>query len=118
MSSDFYDANSPLASEKLEDKSSYDPENDITLCDSCENIMLVPYKDNKLLCTKCGHVYDPKYELAQVQDSKTTLDELSSRGESSFKDEFNKTISKTLNHKEAKLENQEYVKREFESIMI
>jgi hypothetical protein len=29
MNSDFYDANSPLVSEKLEDKSTYDPENDI-----------------------------------------------------------------------------------------
>lgn len=114
MSSDFYDANSHIGDMILEDKSPADIDEDIALCDSCSNIILVPYQDNKLICTRCGNIYDPHYELVQIQDKETTLDELSSQGELGYKDESKKPISKTLNHKEARLENIEYVKKEVE----
>lgn len=113
MSSEFYDANSPLANTAKEDKSNIDLENEIALCDYCENIILKPYQDNKLICTKCGQVYDPHYELVKVQTQETTLDEISSQGKLSYKDESKKPISKTHNYKEARLENQEYVAKEF-----
>ena len=51
MSSDFYDANSPIGDTILEDKSPADIDEDIALCDSCSNIILVPYQENKLICT-------------------------------------------------------------------
>lgn len=113
--SEFYDANSPLDNSVLEDKSSIDIEEDIPLCDSCKNVILKPYKDHKLICSVCLRIYDPHYEIIQIQDQETTLDELSSRGEMTFKDEADKPIRKTLNHSSAEIEdNLEYVKREFE----
>ena len=57
--SDFYDANSPLANNTIEDKSSIDLESDITLCDLYENIILRDYKDDKLICPKYSNIYDP-----------------------------------------------------------
>ena len=111
MSSDFYDANSPIANTVKEDKSPADIEDDIALCDSCSNMILVPYQENKLICTRCGQVYDPHCELVKVQIQETTLDELSSQGELSFKDESSKFIRKTFNHSQTKLENIEYVKK-------
>lgn len=112
--SEFYDANSPLANSVLEDKSPADIDSDIILCDICHNIKLEEYQETKLICPKCGNIYDPHYELVKVQETETTLDELSSQGELGYKDDTNKPISKTINHKEARLENQEYVKKEFE----
>lgn len=66
MSSDFYDANSPIGDTILDDKSPADIDEDIASCDSCSNIILVPYQENKLICTRCGNIYDPYYELVQV----------------------------------------------------
>ena len=62
MSSDFYDANSPIGDTILEDKSKIDTDEDIALCNSWSNIILVSTANNKLLCTKCGQIYNPKYE--------------------------------------------------------
>lgn len=112
--SEFYDANSPLANSVIDDKSPADLEEEITLCDICDNIILVPYQDTKLLCPKYGNVDNPHYELVKVQDSETTIDELSSQGELSYKDESRKPIRKTHNYSEANLENIEYVNKEFE----
>ena len=112
--SEFYDANSPLTNEILQDKSRYDPDNDITLCDSCSNILLVRYQEYKLLYPKYGNVYDAHYELVKVQEQETTLDELSSNGELGFKDEGDKIVRKILTHKEAKLENIEHLNKEFQ----
>jgi hypothetical protein len=109
--SEFYDANSPLANNVKEDQSPIDLDSDITLCDSCESIILQDYEDDKLICPKCGNIYNPHYELVKVKDQETILDELSSHGEMGYKDDTKKPISKTLNHKEAWLENIEYVKR-------
>lgn len=115
MPSEFYDINSPLGSTTIEDKSNYDPDSDIPLCDDCGNIILKPYEGKKLICTKCFRIYNPHYELVKVQDSETTIDELSSQGELSFhKDAHNDKVRKTINHAQAKLEDIEYVAREFE----
>lgn len=115
MSTDFYDANSPLDNSVIEDKSSIDPndEDTIALCDLCENIILKPYKDTKLICTKCGQIYNPHSEFIQVQDQETTIDDLSTKGEMTFKDDSIKP-RKTVNRSENNLENLEYVKREFD----
>ena len=113
--SDFYDINSPLGNTTIEDKSNYDPDTDIVLCDDCENIILKPYKDNKLICPKCLEVYNPHYELVKVQDSETTIDELSAQGELTYHEKaHNDKIRKTLNHAKERLEDLEYVAREFE----
>lgn len=111
---EFYDANSPLDSTFLEDKSSIYIDNDIALCDNCENVILESFKDSKLICTRCGQKYHPHCELVQVQDQETAIDELSSQGEITYKNDTQKPISKTLNHIEAKLEDTEYGKKEFE----
>lgn len=118
--SDFYDLTSPLGNTTREDKSEIDLEQDIPLCDICENIILKPYKDknknNKLICPQCGETYNPHYEIIKTQDQETTLDELSTKGRIlSYQDDFkNKKIRKTLNHAQARLEDLEYVAREFE----
>ena len=120
--SDFYDLTSPLNRESIEDKSEIDIEKDIPLCDKCENIILKPLNNlennTKLICPQCGEIYDPHYEIVQVQDSETTIDELSSQGTLTYHKDAEKDIkkiSKTLNHKEAKLEdNLEYVTKEFD----
>jgi hypothetical protein len=31
-------------------------------------MIFVPYKDNKLLCTKCSQVYDPKREFERYHE--------------------------------------------------
>ena len=97
---EFYDANSPQDSTVLEDKSSIDIDNDIALCDNCENVILKPF-ETQLICTRCGQIYDPHYELVPVQDQETTIYELSSQGELTYKDDTQKPISKVLNHREA-----------------
>ena len=68
---------SPLDSTVLEDKSSIDIDNGIFLCDDCENAILEPFRNSKLICTRCGQIYDQPYGLVQVQDQETTIDELS-----------------------------------------
>ncbi|MDN5844749.1 MAG: hypothetical protein L0H53_00570 [Candidatus Nitrosocosmicus sp.] len=112
---EFYDANSPLGDSVLEDKSSVDIENDILLCDSCKNVILKPCKD-QLICPACLRIYDPHHEIIQVQDSETTIDEIGSRGEMTFKDDGkDKPIRKTLNHSSVDIEdNLDYVKKEFD----
>ena len=44
----FYDANSPDSNSGLEDKSSIYVEEQTSLCDFCQNVILVPIKDNRL----------------------------------------------------------------------
>ena len=58
--------------------------------------------------------YNPHYEIVKVHGTERTLDELSSHGEMKFKDDTQKSIKKILHHLGAKLENKEYVKKEFE----
>jgi hypothetical protein len=120
--SDFYDLTSPLNNTIKEDKSDLDLETDIPLCDKCSNIILKPLNNlennSKLICPNCGEIYDPHYEIVQVQDSETTIDELSSQGTLTYHKDAEKEItkqSKTINHKEARLEdNLEYITKEFE----
>lgn len=113
--SDFYDLTSPLNNTIIEDKSDIDLEQDIPLCDICQNVILKPYQNNKLVCPQCGNIEDPHYEIIKTQDQETTLDELSSQGTLTYQDDFkDKKIRKTLNHADAKLEDLEYVAREFE----
>jgi len=119
MTSDFYDLTSPLNRNTKEDKSEIDLETDIPLCDNCENIILKPLNNlennTKLMCPKCGNIYDPHYEIIKTQDQETTIDELSSQGTLTYqKDDTNTKLSKTLNHAQEKLEDLEYVAREFE----
>jgi hypothetical protein len=70
MTSDFYDLTSPLNRETGEDKSDIDLETDIPLCEYCENIILKPLNNlennTKLICPKCGNIYDPYYEIIQT----------------------------------------------------
>ncbi|KAA2282181.1 hypothetical protein [Candidatus Nitrosocosmicus sp. SS] len=113
--SEFYDANSPLGSTTREDKSGYDPETEVAFYDNCENIILQEIKNgNKLQCPKCGNICNPHYELIQVQDRETTIDELSSEAVLSTKSDEVK-IRTTLNREKGnKHENLKYVKKEFE----
>ena len=47
---EFHDANSPLDSIVLEDKSGIGIDNDISLCDNYENVILKLFKNSKLIC--------------------------------------------------------------------
>lgn len=110
---EFYDTNSPIGGSTIEDKSEIDIDNDIPLCDICQTIILKPYQDNtKLICPKCGHIYNPHYEVIQIQNQETTIDELSDRGQLTFK---NDTINakKTVNRSSQNLENTDCVNKEF-----
>ncbi|MDR4490826.1 MAG: hypothetical protein R2685_07980 [Candidatus Nitrosocosmicus sp.] len=114
--SDFYEfSGTSSTNSQVEDKSDIDLEgDDIPLCDICQNIILKPYKNtHKLFCSVCGNIYDPHYELIQVQDRETTIDELSSEGVITTKeDEVKPRI--TLNREKGnKHENLEYVNRTF-----
>jgi DNA-directed RNA polymerase subunit M/transcription elongation factor TFIIS len=115
MSTDFYEfSGTSSTNSQVEDKSDIDLEEDIPLCDICQNIILKPYKNtHKLFCSVCGNIYDPHYELIQVQDRETTIDELSSEGVITTKeDEVKPRI--TLNRdKGNKHENLEYVNKTF-----
>jgi DNA-directed RNA polymerase subunit M/transcription elongation factor TFIIS len=114
---EFYDINSPLGNITIEDKSNCGHETDIVLCDDCLNIILKPYNkgNNKLICPKCLEVYNPHYELVKVQDTETTIDELSAQGEISFHEKVHADkIRKTLNHSTERLEDIECVAMEFE----
>ncbi|VFJ12402.1 hypothetical protein [Candidatus Nitrosocosmicus franklandus] len=64
-SSEFFDIDSPLGGSVIEDKASIYLDEDIPLCDDCKNIVLQPYLDNKLFCTKCKGAYDLIMELSR-----------------------------------------------------
>jgi hypothetical protein len=68
---------SPLDSMVLEGKSSIDIDNGIFHCNDYENVIVEPFRNSKLICTRCGQIYDQLYGLVQVQDQETTIDELS-----------------------------------------
>lgn len=118
----FFDPDSDNST--IDPKSDINIENDynneqeeIPLCDSCQNIILVRYKEhNKLICPSCLTIYDPKWEYIQIQDQETTLDDLSSKGEMTFVNEDEKLKQRTtLNRQNATIEdNLDYVKKEFE----
>lgn len=119
MNSRFYDINSPVRGDIIEDKSEIDLEDDIPLCDNCENIILKPINNldennnTKLICPKCGQRYNPHYEIIQTQDQETTIDEISNKGQLTFKDDTPKP-KKTINRQSHNLENLDYVKKEFD----
>lgn len=111
----FFDLNSE--SSKIQDKTNdINIENDIPLCGICQNAVLKPYKDqvSKLICPQCLEVYNPKYEYIQIQDQETTLDEISSRGELSFKDDTISIRKTVIRAEHNNNENLEYVKQEFD----
>ncbi|WP_161486174.1 hypothetical protein [Candidatus Nitrosocosmicus hydrocola] len=54
--SEFYDGNSPLSNNTIEDKSPIDLESDITLCALGANIILLDHKDNKFICPQYGNI--------------------------------------------------------------
>jgi DNA-directed RNA polymerase subunit M/transcription elongation factor TFIIS len=100
---------------QVEGKSDIDLEQEIPLCNICSYVILKPYKQNhKLFCSSCGKFYDPHYELIQVQDQETTLDELSSQGVITTKQDDIKPRVTLNREKGNKHENLEYVKKEFE----
>jgi len=113
---DFYESSGTSSTNsQVEDKSDIDLDEDIPLCDICQNIILKPYKNtHKLFCTECGNIYDPHYELIQVQDRETTIDELSSEGILTTKEDEVKPRVTLNREKGNKHQNLEYVAREFE----
>lgn len=68
-----------------------------------------------MICPQCGEIYNPHYEIIKNQDQETPLDELSTQGTLIYQKDDTKTkLSKTLNQSQARLEDIEYVAREFE----
>lgn len=111
-SNSFYDISNSF--DTIEYKSEIDIYDDetIPLCDICGNIKLLPYQDTKLICPNCGHVENPQYEHIQTQAMETTIDEISGRGEITFKDD-SIPQKKTLNRLSNNHENLDYVNKEF-----
>jgi hypothetical protein len=63
MTSEFYDVNSPLPSTSIKDRSDFDAETDIDLCNDCEKTILQRYQDSNIICARFGLIYNPNLEL-------------------------------------------------------
>lgn len=116
--SEFFDF-SPDFSLDINDKSDIDVTDDedtVILCPLCINgIKMIPKPKEpyKIICIECGHQIDTKWEHILVEDTETTIEDISDRGTMTYKDDSLKQRV-TANRLKYDLEEEpEYLKKEF-----
>ncbi len=96
-----------------------DLNNDVLTCDTCKNIVLVKYSQNRLVCRQCGQVYDPKFERLDHQAQESTVEDIAARGQLSYQQDEGK-IRQTRQHQLLRDEGQEpeYILRERQAMLL
>ena len=99
----------------------FDEESNPVLCDICnDGIRLMPYLQDSLICPRCMHISNPRFEPAIKHDViETTIEELqdSHSGTMSYVEDTEHTPTKTrIRRKISDEEMPDYVRQEIERI--